>query len=110
MDVCVVHLRRPMGNGGIEKQRSQCRALLRWAMRHLSSNPRANLVIMGDFNEGQPVGNSDQALSVLFRARPPLVDSFSGLTGKVSTHTDGHAYDQIVVSDAIAKEWNGLKV
>jgi hypothetical protein len=29
MDVCVVHLRRPMENGGIEKQRNQCRALPR---------------------------------------------------------------------------------
>jgi hypothetical protein len=38
------------------------------------------------------------------------VDSFSALTGKVSTHTDGNAYDRIVVSDAIAKGWNGLKL
>jgi hypothetical protein len=42
LDICVVHLRRPVRNDGIEKQREQCRALLRWAMRHLSENPKAN--------------------------------------------------------------------
>src|SRR5947208_4160556 len=49
IDICVVHLRRPIGDEGVEKQRNQCRALLRWAMRHLSGDPKANLVIMGDF-------------------------------------------------------------
>ncbi len=48
----MVHRRRPIGNDGVEKQRNQCRALLRWAMRHLSGDPKANLVTMGDFNEG----------------------------------------------------------
>ena len=52
MDICVVHLRRPIGSDGIEKQKNQCRALLKWAMRHLSGDPKANLVILGDFNEG----------------------------------------------------------
>ena len=31
MDVCVVHLRRAIGDGGTEKQRERCRALLRWS-------------------------------------------------------------------------------
>ncbi len=31
-------------------------------------DPKANLVIMGDFNEGQPVGSEGQALSVLLLA------------------------------------------
>jgi endonuclease/exonuclease/phosphatase family metal-dependent hydrolase len=73
MDICVVHLRRPIGSDGIEKQRNQCRALLRWSMRHLSGDPKANLVIMGDFNEGQPVGSADQALAVLFQSQPPML-------------------------------------
>ena len=55
IDICVVHLRRPIGDGGVEKQRDQCRALLRWAMRHLSGDPKANLVILGDFNEGPAI-------------------------------------------------------
>src|SRR5881394_247834 len=75
--ICVVHLRRPIGDDGVEKQRNQRRALLRWAMRHLASDPKANLVIMGDFNEGHPVGSDGQALGVLFQARPPLMDSLS---------------------------------
>ena len=110
MDICVVHLRRPIGDGGIEKQRNQCRALLRWAMRHLSGDPKANVVILGDFNEGHPVGSDGQALAVLFQARPPMVDALSTLSGKVSTHTDGKAYDRILVSNAIAKGLNRLEL
>ncbi len=110
MDICVVHLRRPIGDDGVEKQRNQCRALLRWAMRHLASDPKANLVIMGDFNEGHPVGSDKQALVVLFQAKPPLVDALATLSGRISTHTDGKAYDRILVSDAIAKGLNGLKL
>jgi hypothetical protein len=79
-------------------------------MRHLAKKPQANLVIIGDFNESQPVGSDAQALSVLFQARPPLVDSLSRLAGKISTHTDGKAYDRILVSDAIAKGLHGLRL
>jgi endonuclease/exonuclease/phosphatase family metal-dependent hydrolase len=110
MDICVVHLRRPIGSDGVEKQRNQCRALLKWAMRHLSGDPKANLVILGDFNEGHPVGSDSQALDVLFQAKPPLVDALGTLSGKVTTHTDGKAYDRILVSDAIAKGLNRLKL
>ena len=110
VDICVVHLRRPIGDDGVDKQRSQCRAILRWAMRHLANDPKANVIILGDFNEGHPVGSSGQALSVLFRAKPPLVDSLATLEGKISTHTDGKAYDRILVADAIAKGLNGLKL
>lgn len=110
VDICVVHLRRPIGEDGVDKQRNQCRALLRWAMRHMAKDPKANLIIMGDFNEGHPVGSSSQALSVLFQAKPPLVESLTTLEGKISTHTDGKAYDRILVSEAIAKGLNGLKL
>ena len=110
MDICVVHLRRPLGSDGIEKQKNQCRALLKWAMRHLSGDPKANLVILGDFNEGHPVGSDSQALDVLFQAKPPLVGTLSTLSGKISTHAAGKAYDRILVSDAIAKGLNRLKL
>ena len=109
MDICVVHLRRPIGTDGQEKQTEQCRALLRWAMRHLATNPKANLVILGDFNEGRPVGSPDQNLAVLFQSRPPMVDALSTLGGKIATHADGKAYDRIIVSDALAKGLNKLK-
>jgi hypothetical protein len=39
--------------------------------------PKANLVVIGDFNEGEPVGSDSQALAVLFQAKPPMVDSLS---------------------------------
>jgi hypothetical protein len=59
-----------MGDDGKAKQLGQNRALLRWAMWHLSSDLKANLAIMGDFNEGQPVGSDHQALAVLLQAKP----------------------------------------
>jgi hypothetical protein len=37
------------------------------------------------------------------QAKPPLADALGTLTGKISTHTDGKAYDRILVSEAIAK-------
>ena len=49
-------------------------------------------------------------LDVLFQAKPPMVDALSTLSGKVTTHTDGKAYDRILVSDAISKGLNRLKL
>jgi endonuclease/exonuclease/phosphatase family metal-dependent hydrolase len=85
-------------------------ALLRWAMRHLSGDPKANLVIMGDFNEGQPIGSDSQALSVLFQARPTMMDVLSSFGGKISTHADGKAYDRIIVSDSVFRGLNGFRL
>ena len=109
IDVCVVHLRVPRGADGKAKQVDQNRALLRWSMRHLSKNPKANLMIMGDFNEGLKPGEPDQALAVLFKAKPPLIDSFDFLQGKAVTHANGGAYDRILLSDAVVKGLSGLK-
>jgi hypothetical protein len=39
-----------------------------------------------------------------------MVDSFGLLTGRISTHADHHAYDRIIVSDAMARGLNGLKL
>ena len=47
---------------------------------------------------------------MLFQAKPPIVDALSTLTGKISTHTDGKAYDRILVSDAIANGRDHLKL
>lgn len=109
IDVCVVHLRRPLGQDGEQKQADQCRALLRWSMRHLATDLNANLVILGDFNEGTPVRSKEGAGAVLFQARPPMVDVMTTLSGKVVTHADGRAYDRIFVSEAIAKGLNRLR-
>ncbi len=110
VDICVVHLRRPIGADGQQKQVEQCRALLRWAMHHLAKNPKANLVILGDVNEGKPVGSADQALAVLFQTRPPMFDALSTVDGKAATHPDGKAYDRIIVSDAIFRGVAKLKL
>jgi len=77
-------------------------------MRHVSGDLEANPVIIGDFNEGQPVGSDGQALAVLFQAKPPMVDALSTLSGRISTYTDGKAYDRILLSDGIAKGLNRL--
>jgi hypothetical protein len=50
-----------MGDDGKAGQLGQNRALLWLAVRHLAKDPKANLAIMGDFNEGEPVGSDTQA-------------------------------------------------
>jgi hypothetical protein len=40
----------------------------------------------------------------------PMVDSLSLLSGKISTHVDGKAYDRIFVPDPMAKGLNKLKL
>jgi hypothetical protein len=37
------------------------------------------------------------------------VDALSALTGKVSTHTDGKAYDRVLESDAISRGQGGFR-
>ena len=109
VDACVVHLRVPRDAGGILAQKNQNGAILRWSMRHLSKNAKANLVILGDFNEGHPVGSKEQNLAVLFSARPPLVDAFDQFMGKPVTHAGGKALDRILISDGLFRGTSGLR-
>jgi endonuclease/exonuclease/phosphatase family metal-dependent hydrolase len=109
IDVAVVHLRVPRGADGSEKQKEQNRALLRWTMRHLAQNPKANVMILGDFNEGKPVGSPEQNLAVLFQSRPPMVDVFDHFKGKTVTHAGGGAYDRILISDGLFRGSSGLR-
>jgi hypothetical protein len=101
IDLAVVHLRVPRGGDGDAKQKEQNRALLRWVMRHLALKSKANVMIMGDFNEGQPPGSKDQNLAVLFQARPPMIDVFDHFKGKAVTHSSGMALDRILISDGL---------
>lgn len=78
-------------------------------MRHLAKDPKANLVILGDFNEGSPVGDKSQSLAVLFQAQPPLIDVFDHFKGKPVTHTAGKAFDRILISDGLFRGASGLK-
>ena len=61
MDICVVHLRRPIGSDGIEEQKNQCRALLRWAMRNLAAFEVVELgaVVLARAKEPISVGADD---------------------------------------------------
>jgi len=108
IDICVVHLRVPRDADGKAKQVEQNRALLRWCMRHLAQDPKANVVILGDFNENK-VGSPEQSLAVLFQAKPPMRDPFESLKTKITTHAGGGAYDRIILSDAIVKGLNHLE-
>ncbi len=38
-----------------------------------------------------------------------MVDALSTLSGKIRTHTDGKAYDRIILSDALVNGLAGLK-
>lgn len=110
VDVCVVHLRVPRGEEGESKQKEQNRALLRWSMRHLAKKPAANLIMMGDFNEGHPVGSAAQSFAVLFAASPPLVDVFDHLKGKAVTHANGKALDRILISEGLFRGRSALRL
>jgi hypothetical protein len=48
----------------------------------LTPDPKANLVIMGDFNEGHLVGSNGQALAVLFQARPPMMEALGTMAAR----------------------------
>lgn len=109
IDVAVVHLRVPRNGDGDERQNAQNRALLRWAMRHLAKNPKANVMIMGDFNEGKPVGSPDQNLAALFQSKPPMIDVFDHFKGKPVTHPSGMALDRILISDGLFRGSSGLR-
>lgn len=109
LDVCVVHLRVPRDGISQEKQMGQNEALLKWSMRHLADDPRANVMILGDFNEQKPAGSKEQSLAPLFKAVPPFVDPFDQLKGKIATHAAGMALDRILISDAIFRGTSKLR-
>lgn len=108
MDVCIVHLLRAI-SGGVEKQQKQNEALKLWAEKQLAANPRANVIVLGDFNEGKKPGEAGQSLECLVRDGKPLVDSLTLAAGKIKTHADGHAYDRILISEPMTKGTSWLK-
>jgi endonuclease/exonuclease/phosphatase family metal-dependent hydrolase len=108
MDVCIVHLLRVI-SGGVEKQVKQNEALKTWAEEQLAKNPRANVVILGDFNETKNPGDAGQSIECLVRDGRPLVDALTFASGKIKTHADGHAYDRILLSPAVVKGESWLK-
>ena len=109
LEICVVHLRRPIGQYGRRAQDKQCAALKAWASARLAKNPHENLVILGDFNEVKNPGDTAAALAPLLEPSPGLRDAFV-LTGEnARTHANGKAYDRILISSALADGDAGIK-
>ena len=104
LEICIVHLRRPIGKYAKLEQEDQCKALKKWADGRLAKNPRANLVILGDFNETKPPGDTNASVALLAQATATMRDAFSVAGGKFRTHANGKAYDRILFSAPI---WNG---
>lgn len=98
---CVVHLRVPSNPEAIEKQNAQNRALATWALSILAFDYKANLAILGDFNEDHPAGSKTQSLAPILKVRPAINDVFAHFKGTPVTHPDDKAYDRILVSDAM---------
>lgn len=109
LELCVVHLRRPIGEDGIHVQQNQIQALKNWAVKRLAKNPQENLIVLGDFNEDKPAGNPAQSLFPLVQKNSPLCDPFSFWKEQPRTHADCKAYDRILLSGAIMAGDAGLK-
>jgi hypothetical protein len=109
LEICVVHLRRGIGQYGLRAQRGQDAALKNWAAARLARNPQENLVILGDFNETKNAGDPSASVAVLAGTNAPLRDAFSFSTEKFRTHANGRAYDRILFSPALADGAAGLK-
>ena len=109
LEICVVHLRRPIGKYAKLEQQDQTAALEKWADGRLANNPRANIIILGDFNETKPPGDAAAALAVLAQPAGPLCDSFVVTGGRFRTHANGKAYDRILFSEPLLEGVAGLK-
>ena len=108
--LCVVHLRRPIGDDGERKHRAQCQALLRWSMRFLSKDPNANILILGDFNEKTPPGTAGSDIALLQAAQPPMRDLFT-VTQLPDFKTHGQGYfDRMILSPSLYTGKSGLMV
>ena len=109
LEICVVHLRRPIGQYGRRAQDKQCAALKAWTSARLAKNPHENLVIIGDFNEAKKPGDATAALAPLLAPPPGLHDAFVLTGGKARTHANGQAYDRVLISPALAQGDAGIK-
>jgi endonuclease/exonuclease/phosphatase family metal-dependent hydrolase len=109
LEICIVHLRRPIGKYGKLQQQDQDQALKKWADGRLAKNPHANIIILGDFNEAKAPGEADASLAALVPPAGTMRDSFSLAGGTFHTHANGKAYDRILISDALAAGGAGWK-
>jgi endonuclease/exonuclease/phosphatase family metal-dependent hydrolase len=98
LEICVVHLRRPIGKYAKLQQQDQNLALKKWADGRLAKNPRANIIILGDFNEAKAPDDADASVVALAPPAGAMHDAFSVAGGNFRTHANGKAYDRIVFS------------
>lgn len=109
LEICVVHLRRPLGKYAMLEQEDQCQALKKWANGRLAKNPRANIIILGDFNEAKLPGDPNASVAALAQPAGAMRDSFQVMGGRFRTHANGKAYDRIIFSNPMLKGDAGLK-
>jgi endonuclease/exonuclease/phosphatase family metal-dependent hydrolase len=109
LQICIVHLRRAIGQYGVRAQQNQNLALKHWAESQLAANPRANVILLGDFNETKNPGDAASPLAPVVVPAGPLRDTFSLAGGTFRTHANGRAYDRILISDALEKGAAGWK-
>jgi len=109
LEICVVHLRRPIGKLAKLEQENQCKALRKWADSRLEKNPKANVVILGDFNDAKPPGDEESALVPLVLPAGPLHDTFVQVDRPFHTHANGRAYDRILISKSLISGTGGWK-
>lgn len=109
LEICVVHLRRPLGKYATLQQRDQNAALKNWAAGRLAKNPQANLIVLGDFNEAKPPGDPAAAVAALTEPAGPLRDAFLQTTNAFHTHANGRAYDRLLFSESLLNGTAGFK-
>ena len=109
LEICIVHLRRPIGKYPKLEQQDQCKALKKWADGRLANNPRANLIVLGDFNEPKPPGDAEAGVAALAQSAGAMRDAFSVAGGNFRTHANGKAYDRIIFSEPMLGGDAGLK-
>ena len=109
LEICVVHLHRPTGKYATLQQQDQNAALKKWADDRLAKNPRANLVILGDFNEFKELGDPTASVTALLPPAGSLRDAFLQTGGHFKTHADGKATDRILFSEPLLKGSASLK-
>ena len=109
LEICVVHLRRPIGKYAKLEQQDQCKALKKWTDGRLAKNPHSNLIVLGDFNETKPPDDTAASVAALAASAGPMHDAFSVAGGRFRTHANGKAYDRIIFSEPLLKGDSGLK-
>ena len=109
LEICVVHLRRPIGKLAKLQQENQCKALKKWADSLLEKNSKANVIIIGDFNDAKVPGDDESPLVPLLLPAGPLLDTFVQVDRVFRTHANGRAYDRILISKSLASGASGWK-